>query len=208
MNLELEVKHNPGKEILVIKVEVTEDQQDEIVVHENDEPTDLAKKFCSKYGLDQRMWVTLAETIEQHIDQLLEEELNSKPTTERNPGHELYNKGLEMINKRDQLIHEIRKQREQEFEKNLTFKPEISKHNINYALLEKAKKVHEGMLQEYKSGKDVSYSFKPTINPKYVIYSSQEILKERTQDGMSSFSRLYQEAQMRLTKIQKKTEIM
>jgi hypothetical protein len=112
------------------------------------------------------MWVALAETIEKQIDQLIEEELSTKPPTERNNGLELYHRGLEMINKRDQLIEEIRKQREMEFEKNLTFKPEISKHNINYALLEKAKKVHEDMLQEYKQAKDVSYSFKPTINPK------------------------------------------
>lgn len=166
MDLQSDLTSNRGKEILVIKVEVSDDQQDEIVVHENDEPADLAKNFCRKYGLEDRMWVALSETIEQHIDQLLEEELGSRPPTERNPGLELYNRGLEMINKRDQLIEEIRKQREMEFEKNLTFKPEISKHNINYALLEKAKKVHEDMLQEYKQAKDVSYSFKPTINPK------------------------------------------
>lgn len=204
---ESESQHDYGKEILVIKVEITHNQQDEIVVHENDEPADLAQNFCSKHRLEPRMLIALADTIEQHIEQLVEEEINNKPYTELNTTQELYNQYLEIINKRDHLIHDISKKREFEFDKNLRLKPQMSKDIMNYPLLEKAKKVHKGMLKEYKNKKD-NYSYKPNIYPKYSIYSSQQILRERTQNEMDSFNRLYQEAQNRLIDIQKKSEFM
>ena len=43
---------DPGKEILIMTVEYRAGKRDQITIHENDIPHDLAAVFCAKHGID------------------------------------------------------------------------------------------------------------------------------------------------------------
>jgi hypothetical protein len=66
-----------SREILQITIELPEGCNDVIVVHEADEPADLAALFCKKHKLDSKNLETLTNLIEQNIDLLIEAEKSS-----------------------------------------------------------------------------------------------------------------------------------
>lgn len=62
-----------GRQILIMNVDIGDGRTDEIVVHECDEPEELAKAFCEKYGLAPRIRHALSMQIESNIEQLVED---------------------------------------------------------------------------------------------------------------------------------------
>ena len=66
-------------EILQLTVELPQGGSDVIVVHEADEPADLAARFCEKHKLDPKCVDSLTNMIEQNIDLLLENEKSIEP---------------------------------------------------------------------------------------------------------------------------------
>lgn len=66
-------------EILQLTVELPNGGSDIIVVHEADEPADLAQHFCEKHKLDSKYIDSLTNMIEQNIDLLLENEKSTAP---------------------------------------------------------------------------------------------------------------------------------
>lgn len=61
---------------MIMNVEIGEGRTGEIVVHECDEPDDLARNFCEKYGLSPRIFTVLTSQIEANIEQLVEDQCN------------------------------------------------------------------------------------------------------------------------------------
>ena len=46
---------DPGKEILIMTVEYSAGKRDQITIHDNDMPHDLATVFCTKHRIDSRV---------------------------------------------------------------------------------------------------------------------------------------------------------
>ena len=65
-----------SQEILRLTIELPDGSTDVIVVHEADEPAELAAEFCNKHKLDDRNLENLINLIEQNIDILIEAEKN------------------------------------------------------------------------------------------------------------------------------------
>lgn len=63
-----------SKEILQLTIELPEGGSDIIIVHEIDEPIDLASSFCKKHNLDIKNLESLTNLIEHNIDLLIEAE--------------------------------------------------------------------------------------------------------------------------------------
>lgn len=74
-----------SNEILQLTVELPDGGSEIIVVHDTDEPADLAQEFCQRYGLDSKCLESLTNMIEQNIDLLLQSESNevSQPVLEK-----------------------------------------------------------------------------------------------------------------------------
>lgn len=72
-----------GKLVLIMKVQISDDLQVKLLVHEYDEPEILAMRFCRKHSLNQGAEVKLAKEIESQIDILLDEmeEQDTRPST-------------------------------------------------------------------------------------------------------------------------------
>ena len=69
-----------SREILQLTIELPEGISDIIIVHETDEPIELAEKFGKKHNLDKKNIETLTNLIEHNIDMLIETEKNSNQT--------------------------------------------------------------------------------------------------------------------------------
>lgn len=67
-----------SKEVLRLKISLPEGGSDVIVVHETDEPVDLANIFCVKHNLGKDSLENLVDYIEKNIDFLIEDEKNSQ----------------------------------------------------------------------------------------------------------------------------------
>lgn len=61
---------DPGKEILIMTVEYSAGKRDQITIHENDIPHDLAAVFCAKHGIDSSVVDTLTRHIVQNVQKL------------------------------------------------------------------------------------------------------------------------------------------
>ena len=66
-----------SREILQLTIELPNGTSSIIIVHETDEPIDLAGSFCKKHKLDNNNLETLTNLIEHNIDLLIEAEKNS-----------------------------------------------------------------------------------------------------------------------------------
>ena len=139
--------------ILILNIKIDNNRTDDLIIHENDEPEDLAEKFCIKHSLPDHVKETLTKHIEDNLDSFIEEEVGNtttnissigefqiKPLTTppsihkrsnsaRNYGEFLYNKGIIMKQKVEQMI-QLQKQSLLEKEmKNTTFTPKINHYN-------------------------------------------------------------------------------
>lgn len=63
-----------GSQILILSVDIGDGRSDQIQVHENDEPEDLAKVFCKMHGLSSPLWQALSLQIESNIEKLVEDQ--------------------------------------------------------------------------------------------------------------------------------------
>ena len=63
-----------GIELLILTVDLGNGVQDNIVIHEHDEPDALALNFCRMHGLNAEYQEKLAQQIEEQIERLLREE--------------------------------------------------------------------------------------------------------------------------------------
>ena len=79
---------DPGREILVMNVDLGNGHRDKLVVHEQDVPEALAAEFCRKHGLGERLVQALAVNIRGNLDQLDDEERGEEHRTEQDRAEE------------------------------------------------------------------------------------------------------------------------
>ncbi|OMJ92934.1 hypothetical protein SteCoe_4144 [Stentor coeruleus] len=60
--------HQGNRELLVMTVEIGDGRQDVIAIHENDDPSDLARIFAEKHGLDNSLMQSLISLIQENKD--------------------------------------------------------------------------------------------------------------------------------------------
>jgi len=61
---------------LTITVEIGGGRQAQILIHEYDNPEDLAVDFCSEHGISENLIPLLAEQIALNMESVLQEEVN------------------------------------------------------------------------------------------------------------------------------------
>jgi hypothetical protein len=167
--------------ILILNIKIDKDHTDDLTVHENDEPEEIAEKFCAKHSLPRATKLILIKHIEDNLDAFIEEEvsttnisslLNTQPklfnapethkrsSSAKNYGEVLYNKGILMKQK---VKHMIQLQKQNLLEKEMqetTFTPKIHQYN----------KKNRNVSFEYqkrqnsKNLEDQNLTFKPKIN--------------------------------------------
>ena len=60
-----------NNEVICLKIEIKEGQFEYLKVYDEDEPDEIAKKFCEKHCLDSRIQENLSDLIEFHIDNMI-----------------------------------------------------------------------------------------------------------------------------------------
>ena len=82
-NGRLDQSYESKKEILTLTIEIGEGQNDNILIHEGDDPNVLAKAFASKHNIGDQLKELLAEQIRQNIQQVqieqFEKQINQNP---------------------------------------------------------------------------------------------------------------------------------
>ena len=148
-SLEDEELKDPGREILVMTVDLGKGLKDKLVVREHDVPEELALTFCRKHGLSERLCKALTINIESNLNQMLYdqkadssqvsiEELPStatpKPFNYRHfvskgtkVGDRLYQKGKQMKGSLSMQALKAKQQRNIVSDRELTFTPQITK---------------------------------------------------------------------------------
>ena len=110
-----------GREVLTIKIKLSETKSDVISVHERDEPHILASKFCQKHKLPENYEKAVSYLIDKNLDILIDEELRIKsPELTRK---DMYTKGIEQKEKTKAKLERIRSELDS---KELPFRPSLS----------------------------------------------------------------------------------
>ena len=63
------------KELLIMTIEIGDGKKDTVRVFENDDPNELAKRFCEKHNLNHNIIYPLAQNIYTNMEQVLQERL-------------------------------------------------------------------------------------------------------------------------------------
>lgn len=170
--------------ILILNIKLDGNRSDDLQIHENDEPEEVAERFCKKHKLPMHIKQVLVKNIEDNLDEYIEEELGNNTTllssvvsgvkglntsvnthnrssSAKNYGEVLYDKGIMMKQKVEHKI-QIQKQNILEKEmKNSTFTPKINNY-IAKPRNQSAKagsKAHQRLLEQ-----NNMCTFKPKIN--------------------------------------------
>ena len=171
--------------ILILNVKLDNNRTEDIEVLENDEPDAVAELFCRKHKLPIQVKQVLIKKIEENLDDYIEEELgntttllsslvsnikasnqsvisHNRSTSVKNYGELLYEKGL-MMKKKVQDMAQLHKQAILQNEMlNTTFTPKINHYvsksrNISEKITNH--KQHQRLLEQ----KEIC-TFKPKIN--------------------------------------------
>ncbi|OMJ67225.1 hypothetical protein SteCoe_35668 [Stentor coeruleus] len=67
--------HQSNRELLVMTVEIGDGRQDVIAIHENDDPSELARVFAEKHNLDNSLMESLISLIQENKDIIHKKEL-------------------------------------------------------------------------------------------------------------------------------------
>lgn len=144
---------DPGREVLVMTVDLGKGLKDRLVVRERDRPKDLAESFCRKHGLNERLCQALATNIEANLNQMHSsdsaslhgsDDMDSFQGTQtqpvarpfayrhyldhgRNVGDRLYRQGIQQRNGKRVAALRAKQAQGEEVLRELTFTPTISK---------------------------------------------------------------------------------
>jgi hypothetical protein len=138
-----------SRAILVLNIKLDNNRSEDLEVLEDDEPEEVAEKFCKKHKLPMHVKQVLVKNIEDNLDDFIEEELGNTTTllssvvsnikasnqsvnshnrssSAKNYGELLYDKGLMMKKKVEHMV-QMHKQTILENEMiNTTFTPKIN----------------------------------------------------------------------------------
>jgi hypothetical protein len=191
-----------GYEIVIVTVDIADGKQDQIHIHELDEPALLARSFANKHNLSLKVEQALARNIQElirefHKEQLvlstsLSSKLNTSETQCKNFGQQLYMKGIkhkEQIEVNKQLL---KMQIEKKITETASFKPVIN---------EKSKKLAKNA--SHRSSADVRLK---TPQEEHTDFTFSPRLNERSLKMASStgnrIQRLYEEAELKRNRLQ------
>ena len=179
--------------ILILNIKIDKTRSEDLLIREDDEPDEIAEKFCEKFGLSANTKEILIKHIESNLDSFIEEEIqaslnssiidnargqpNNHPTmhkrsiSAKNYGEVLYNKGIMMKQK---VKHMIQTHKQSLLEKemlNTTFKPKIKE----YCFKEKNNKAGFDRKKNLQLIDEQNVcTFKPKINKKRVESSKPQ----------------------------------
>lgn len=136
---------DPGREVLVMNVDLGNGRKDKLVVHEQDNPEELAAEFCRKHGLNERLVRALALNIRGNLDQLADEQREEgsllqdskdhralpksfahKQLRGNNVGERLYVQGKIMKGYMDFHLNRARQELQSSLQQELTFAPKLN----------------------------------------------------------------------------------
>lgn len=207
--------------ILILNVKINSTRSEDMQIHENDEPEEVAERFCHQFSLPEEVKPILIKNIEDNLDIFIDEELGNTTTnlsstichtknqiskqtchkrseSSRNYGELLYTKGLIMKQK---VEHMIQAQRQNMLEiemKNSTFTPKITPYNV------KPRNISSGYSRK-RSQKLVDEQNVCTFQPKINKYRGRS--KENT-EPIDKCVKLYKEAATLKKKLESKRERM
>ncbi|CAG9331253.1 unnamed protein product [Blepharisma stoltei] len=201
--LELPEQAEQAEEVLRITVNIG-NASDEIVVHADDEPIQLAREFAVKHNLNLDKCTKLAAHIENCIESLIEEETETKTPQKsiqqpesstqsiRNIGEELYKKGIAQKSKLVSLMQQEKLKEMAKESLELTFRPVIHhyspKPNLNVSSNSKEPKKHRPSLRS----EDQDCTFKPKVNSR-----SEKLINSKSQKNIKpKHEELYDQAKI------------
>ena len=146
---------DPGREVLVMTVDLGNELKDKLIVHEGERPEELALSFGRKHGLSERLVQALEGKIRVNLAQVMDEEEKAdsslapsyaasetgyrpKPTPKSysyrqttsqssNIGERLYVKGMQHKGSMDLQLQRARHVQETEASRELTFAPKLTR---------------------------------------------------------------------------------
>ena len=203
--------------ILILNIKIDSDRTEDLIIHENDEPEVLSDNFCIRHMLPDNVKEVLTKHIEDNLDSFIEEEIGNSTTkissigdsqikplnfsqnihkrsnSAKNYGEFLYNKGILMKQKVENMV-QIQKQSLLEKEmKNSTFKPKISNYkgrerNEGYRY-EKQRKINQfdplnnctfkPKINSYRSN---SRDTKNKVDKCVELYNNAKLLKQKKEE--------------------------
>ena len=66
-------KTTSRKQLLIITIDIGEGKKEQIFIHENDDPTELALNFCQKNNLTNKIVPVLVKNINDNLQSVLKE---------------------------------------------------------------------------------------------------------------------------------------
>ncbi|OMJ70291.1 hypothetical protein SteCoe_31756 [Stentor coeruleus] len=214
---------NRGQEILVMTVNITENRKDQIIVHEYDDPEELAKNFIMSYNLNPKLVTLLTDEIINNLSDLatpstsLPQEYHQSDSydyfSKKNYGQKLYEKGLRKLEQNENQKQALKIRIEQEKDKELTFQPKINPvsnmlaqrmGNRSTDSIRKKESAIARVHVDRKAEELSACTFAPKINP-----NSAKMLEYKQRPGSKRFQDLYEDSIIRKQKqefLQKQAE--
>jgi hypothetical protein len=197
-----------GRQVMIMNVDIGEGRTDEIVVHECDEPDELAKAFCEKYSLPTQIQHALSLQIESNIEQLVEDQCTSyidespvkaKPSYTSQAGRYNYRRPVKKTTSNssmtDRSIESPMRLQYSEIEDSTHNRLYIKGMMMKQALLEETKK----RLKEKEREESTELTFSPQI-------IRRELGRASTEHSSPSVSARLKNKELRLSKLREHAE--
>lgn len=227
---------DPGREVLVMTVDLGKGLKDRLVVREQDRPQELAAAFCRKHGLNERLCQALATNIEANLNQMhssdsqtLQEsdDMDSFQGTQTQPaprpftyrhyldqargvGDRLYRQGIQQRNGQRLAALRAKQAQGQEVLRELTFTPAISKRAEGQVVRSEETQWLQTQVTkrqiEAKKREIMTREAEECTFTPQICPRSQELEEKRSREGQDRCEILYQQAAIRRSRAEQQQE--
>ena len=200
----------PGREILVLTIDIGHGRTDEIVIREHESPRFVAREFCRKHQLSPEAEKVLINVIKQHVHTRPVVEV-SMMAEQKSRNEEQSKACMSVTSKEESKIKEETTVREAEVSKQSKSyqKPNYGERLYQVGLIQKEKteKKMNDMRERLNQEKMKDITFKPSITPERMMPRLQLLQPESCPRPVDRCQMLYNKAQ-KARSLQKSAQVV